>query len=181
MAERGEARLPGVVDGDASIVFHVDMDCFYAACERRREPSLNGKPVVVGMGYEDGETHGAVATASYEARSHGIESAQPISTALERLPRAATATNPNDVVGHYRPVDLDYYQSVSEEVRDYSPRLRRRRSRGEHRRGRARRHRADLVAARGRPDARRGGTPVTSNSGSSGRSAWSRASGSPRT
>ena len=118
MAERGEARLPGVADGDTSIVFHVDMDCFYAACERRREPSLDGEPVVVGMGYEDGETHGAVATASYEARSHGIESAQPISTALERLPRAESSTDPDEAVGHYRPVDLDYYQSVSEEVRE---------------------------------------------------------------
>ena len=67
------ARLPGAPVAER-IVMHVDMDCFYAACERRREPSLAGVPVVVGMGYEPGEGHGAVATASYEAREYGVES-----------------------------------------------------------------------------------------------------------
>jgi len=99
------------------IVLHVDMDCFYAACERRREPSLSGEPVVVGMGYEDGEPHGAVATASYEAREHGVESAQAISQALELLPRSESAPPDAGAVGHYRPVDLPFYESVSEEVR----------------------------------------------------------------
>ncbi len=117
MAERGDPRLPGVVDdSDARIVFHVDMDCFYAACERRRDSDLEGEPVVVGMGYEPGESHGAVATASYEARAHGVESAQAISTALERLPRAEDDENA-EAVGHYRPVDMSYYESVSEEVK----------------------------------------------------------------
>jgi DNA polymerase IV (DinB-like DNA polymerase) len=138
MAERGGPRLPGVGedDDDARIIFHVDMDCFYAACERRREPFLEGKPVVVGMGYEAGEGHGAVATASYEARAHGVESAQPITTALDQLPRAEgdsesesesenvdeseseSAGTDTGAVGYYRPVDMDYYQTVSEEVRE---------------------------------------------------------------
>ncbi|USZ68308.1 DNA polymerase IV [Halorussus salilacus] len=122
---RGGARLPGTPDEERAdpIVLHVDMDCFYAACERRREPKLRGEPVVVGMGYEDGETHGAVATASYEAREFGVESAQAISTALERLPRKVESDDPDsdldpDEAGHYRPVDMDYYQSVSAEVKE---------------------------------------------------------------
>ena len=72
-----DARLPGTARAER-IVVHVDMDCFYASCERLREPALRGEPLVVGMGYEPGETHGAVATASYEAREYGVESAQPI-------------------------------------------------------------------------------------------------------
>jgi DNA polymerase IV (DinB-like DNA polymerase) len=116
MAERGDPRLPGVNENDERIVFHVDMDCFYAACERRRDPELDGEPVVVGMGYEAGENHGAVATASYEARAHGVESAQAIQTALSRLPRAEDGSNA-EAVGHYRPVDMSYYESVSEEVK----------------------------------------------------------------
>ena len=46
---------------DERVVCHVDMDCFYAACERLRESALYGQPVVGGMGYEPGEGHGAVA------------------------------------------------------------------------------------------------------------------------
>ena len=109
------ARLPGV-ETPERVVCHVDMDCFYAACERLREPELDGEPVIVGMGYEHGETHGAVATASYEAREYGIESAMAISEALELLPRRATADDPGDT-GVYRPVDMAFYESVSEDVR----------------------------------------------------------------
>jgi DNA polymerase IV (DinB-like DNA polymerase) len=108
-------RLPGVETPDR-VVCHVDVDCFYAACERLREPALEGEPLVVGMGYEAGESHGAVATASYEAREYGVDSAMPISEAVERLPRRAAADDPEDT-GIYRPVDMAYYESVSEDVK----------------------------------------------------------------
>jgi DNA polymerase IV (DinB-like DNA polymerase) len=109
-------RLPGVPDREERIVLHVDMDCFYASCERRRDSELEGEPLVVGMGYEDGQTVGAVATASYEAREYGVESAQAISAALDRLPRKADEPD-NPDAGYYRPVDMDYYQDVASEVK----------------------------------------------------------------
>jgi len=71
------------------------MDCFYASCERLRRPELADEPLVVGMGYEAGEAIGAVATASYEARAFGVESAMPISEALDLLPRRVNA-DPDD-------------------------------------------------------------------------------------
>ncbi|RLN01307.1 DNA polymerase IV [Haloarcula sp. Atlit-7R] len=115
------ARLPGT-SGPEQIVAHVDMDCFYAACEQRREPALRGEPLVVGMGYENGTTHGAVATASYEARAYGVESAMAISEALERLPRKVDAVEDPDLdvedAGFYRPVDMDFYESVAADVRE---------------------------------------------------------------
>ncbi|WP_090507533.1 DNA polymerase Y family protein [Natronorubrum sediminis] len=129
-------RLPGVQTDDNQeerIVCHVDADCFYASCERLREPKLDGEPVVVGMGYEHGDDIGAVATASYEAREFGVESAQAISSALERLPRRgplegdAGSDETDDGVhddrsveetGYYRSVDMDYYESVASEVRE---------------------------------------------------------------
>jgi DNA polymerase IV (DinB-like DNA polymerase) len=115
------ARLPGT-ETDDQIVCHVDMDCFYAACERLREPALRGEPVVVGMGYEPGETHGAVATASYEARAYGVQSAQAISDALDALPRKVDAAKREDAdpenAGFYRPVDMSFYESVGEDVKD---------------------------------------------------------------
>jgi DNA polymerase IV (DinB-like DNA polymerase) len=121
-------QLPGVEgdDEDDRIVCHVDADCFYASCERLREPDLRDEPLVVGMGYEAGATNGAVATASYEAREFGVESAQAISTALERLPRRASFDDgeiddpdlERAETGYYRPVDMDYYESVAADVRE---------------------------------------------------------------
>jgi DNA polymerase IV (DinB-like DNA polymerase) len=115
------ARLPGTTTVDR-IVCHVDVDCFYAACERLREPALRGEPVVVGMGYEPGSDAGAVATASYEAREYGVESAQAISEALSLLPRKmdAAENGEHDVAdaGFYRPVDMEYYESVADNVKE---------------------------------------------------------------
>jgi DNA polymerase IV (DinB-like DNA polymerase) len=95
------------------------MDCFYAACERLKDPTLVDQPVVVGMGYDSGETHGAVATASYEARACGVESAMPISQALDALPRRAESTTNegDDTSGYYRPVDMDYYKKIGGQVK----------------------------------------------------------------
>lgn len=126
MAGVETAQLPGVGDGEDpdSIVVHVDMDCFYAACERLRHPELEGEPVVIGMGYDRDEPHGAVATASYEAREYGVESAMAISEALDRLPRMADVDPENeaapdsDEAGYYLPVDMDYYKSISSDVRE---------------------------------------------------------------
>lgn len=115
------AWLPGV-RSEERIVAHADMDCFYASCERLREPALEGEALVVGMGYESGETNGAVATASYEARAFGVESAQAITEALSRLPRKRAAATDStldiEAAGFYRPVDMAFYESVSEEVRE---------------------------------------------------------------
>ncbi|WP_424013521.1 DNA polymerase Y family protein [Halorubrum xinjiangense] len=120
--------LPGAGDEDDDavdrVVCHVDMDCFYASCERLRHPDLADEPVVVGMGYEPGDSIGAVATASYEAREFGVDSAMPISKALELLPRRADA-DPDDPdapdpeeTGRYLPVDLDFYEDVAGEVKE---------------------------------------------------------------
>jgi nucleotidyltransferase/DNA polymerase involved in DNA repair len=64
------------------------MDAFFAAVEEREDPSLRGKPVVVGADPRGGEGRGVVSTANYEARKYGIHSAQPISTAWRRCPHA---------------------------------------------------------------------------------------------
>jgi len=69
-------------------ILHVDMDAFFAAVEERENPSLRGKPVVIGSDPQAGEGRGVVSTANYEARKYGVGSAMPISLAWRRCSHA---------------------------------------------------------------------------------------------
>ncbi|MEW6407166.1 MAG: DNA polymerase IV [Patescibacteria group bacterium] len=63
------------------IIFHIDLDAFFASCEVLKNSKLAGKAVVVGADPKEGRGRGVVSTASYEARKFGVHSAQPISIA----------------------------------------------------------------------------------------------------
>ncbi len=83
------------------IVAHADMDSFYAAIEQLDDPSLRGKPVLVG----GGSHRGVVMTASYEARPFGVGSAMPMRKAKRLCPDAIVV-----------PPRFERYRQVSETI-----------------------------------------------------------------
>jgi DNA polymerase-4 len=83
-------------------IIHADMDEFFAAVEKLDNPSLRGKPLLVGG---DPTGRGVVSTASYEARAFGCHSAMPMARAVRLCPDAIVI-----------PVRGGRYHAVSEEI-----------------------------------------------------------------
>jgi DNA polymerase-4 len=96
-----------------AVIFHVDMDAFFASVEQADRPEYRGKPVIIGAAPGG---RGVVSACSYEAREYGVHSAMPISEAYRRCPR-----------GIYLPVRMERYQEVSAQImarfEDFSPEI----------------------------------------------------------
>lgn len=96
--------------GWPGIIAHADMDAFYAAIEQLDDPTLRGRPVLVGPP----SSRGVVLTASYEARPYGVGSAMPMAQARRMCTDAVIV-----------PPRFDRYQEVSATIMsvfaDFSP------------------------------------------------------------
>jgi DNA polymerase IV len=97
----GSPRLLRHDELDSLAIAHVDCDAFYATIEKRDDPSLADKPVIVGGGQR-----GVVMTACYVARTYGVKSAMPMFEARRLCPHASVV----------RP-DMEKYARVGREVR----------------------------------------------------------------
>ncbi|TGY89786.1 DNA polymerase IV [Marinicauda algicola] len=79
----GSRRLVRHGEIEALSIAHIDCDAFYASIEKRDDPSLEDRPVIIGGG-----RRGVVSTACYVARLHGVKSAMPMFKALKLCPDA---------------------------------------------------------------------------------------------
>jgi DNA polymerase-4 len=79
----GSTRVLAHPELDTLAIAHMDCDAFYAAIEKRDDPSLKNKPLIVG-----GETRGVVSTCCYIARKYGVRSAMPMFQARKLCPQA---------------------------------------------------------------------------------------------
>lgn len=91
-----------VIIMNSRIIFHVDMDAFFASVEILHNPELKGKAVIVGG---NPDKRGVVSTCSYEARKYGVRSAMPLSEAKRRCPHGIF------IDGHY-----SLYREYSDKV-----------------------------------------------------------------
>jgi DNA polymerase-4 len=97
----GSPRLIRHPEAETLSIAHVDCDAFYATIEKRDDPELADKPVIVG-----GRQRGVVLTACYIARTYGVRSAMPMFEARRLCPHATVV----------RP-DMDKYAHVGRQVR----------------------------------------------------------------
>lgn len=97
----GSPRLVAHAELDSLTIAHVDCDAFYASVEKRDDPSLIDKPLIIGGG-----VRGVVSTCCYIARQYGVRSAMPMFTARKLCPDAVIM-----------PPDMQKYVGVSREVR----------------------------------------------------------------
>lgn len=95
------------------LYFHLDMDAFFVSVEELFDPSLRGKPVVVGGRATE---RGVVSAASYAARKFGVHSAMPLRTAYKLCPQAIF------VEGH-RERYREYSGKVYDVLQQFSPRV----------------------------------------------------------
>ncbi|MGN0906628.1 MAG: DNA polymerase IV [Bullifex sp.] len=94
------------------LFFHVDLDAFFASVEILDNPSLKGKPLIIGHN----GPRSVVSTCSYEARKYGVHSAMPMSQALRLCPRAVV------ISGHMKRYG-EMSRRVMEVLRDYAPEM----------------------------------------------------------
>src|SRR5690625_6185003 len=85
------------------IIFHIDMNCFYASVEMAYDPKLKGKPLAIAGNPE--ERKGIIVTSSYEARAKGIKTTMPLWEARKLCPELIVL-----------PPHFDQYRLVSQQM-----------------------------------------------------------------
>ena len=99
------------------LIFHIDMDAFFASVEQRCNPKLRGKPLII---CGDPDSRSVVSTASYEAREYGIHSGMPVGKARRLCPHAVFLCGSPGKYIHYSIQILQIYKRFSPIVEPFS-------------------------------------------------------------
>lgn len=91
-------------DNVSRLIFHLDLDYFYAQCEEVRNPELRNHPVAVCVYSGRNPDSGVVSTSNYKAREFGVKSGMPIKIAKSKLGNGEAV---------FLPVDISYYKRLS--------------------------------------------------------------------
>ena len=93
------------------IIFHIDMNAFFASCEIANDPSLKGKPIVVA--HDEPLRKSIVLTASYEARKYGIKTTMLTRDAIKLCPSVKIVEPKYYLYSKYSKMFFDYMQKIT--------------------------------------------------------------------
>ena len=100
------------------IIFHIDMNCFFASCEIAEDPSLNGKPLIIAR--DDVFRKSIILTATYEAREYGIYTTMLVKDAIKLCPNVVIRAPDYQLYSYYSKKFFDYLRTITNKIEPMS-------------------------------------------------------------
>ena len=100
------------------IIFHIDMNCFFASCEIAEDTSLKGKPLIIA--HDDVFRRGIILTATYEARKYGIYTTMLVKDAIKLCPNVIIKEPDYQLYNYYSKKFFDYLYTITKKIEPMS-------------------------------------------------------------
>ena len=100
------------------IIFHIDMNCFYASCEIAQNPDLKGLPLVIA--HDDVFRKSIILTATYEARKCGIYTTMLVKDAIKLCPNLVVIEPNHQLYSYYSKKFFDYLYTITNKIEPMS-------------------------------------------------------------
>lgn len=100
------------------IIFHIDMNCFFASCEIAQNPDLKGIPLVVAR--DDVFRKSIILTATYEARKYGIYTTMLVKDAIKLCPNLVIVEPNYQLYSYYSKKFFDYLHTITNKIEPMS-------------------------------------------------------------
>lgn len=100
------------------VIFHIDMNCFFASCEIATNPELKDKPLIIAR--DDAFRKSIILTASYEARKYGIYTTMLVKDAIKLCPQVIIEEPHYNLYTYYSKQFFDYLHTITEKIEPMS-------------------------------------------------------------